>query len=280
MGERPDEGLHKDIPDAAYRAWPCSSYSGLKRFERSAAHAYEAMIHPKPPTPAMELGRATHIAILEPNRFGAEYVKAPHVDRRTKAGKAEWTAFDAEHPNATLLDTDDFATCCAMRDAAWAHPLASAILGSTGMREVSACWQDGATGEWCKARPDLLCRWEGRSVIVDVKTTRDASPMWFGRDALRMGYDAQLGFYRDGLAAIAPGERGGVIIAIEKDAPHCIAVYALPAEVMELGSRKAARWLKQSAECRRTGIYPGYPGELQNLELPPWAYTAEENDDG
>lgn len=272
------EGLFRDMHESVYRSLRAASYSTLKHFEKSAAHARERMLHPKPPTAAMELGRAVHLAILEPNRFGLEYVQAPHVDRRTKDGKAAWAAFDAEHQGATLLDTDDFATCCAMRDAAWGHPLASAILGSQGMREVSAVWQDVTTGRWCKARPDLLCRWDGRSVIVDVKTTKDASPMWFGRDALRFGYDAQLGLYRDGLNSIAPLDRGAIIIAIEKDAPHAIAVYALPAEVMELGSRKAARWLKQYAECKKSDVWPGYPGELMNLELPAWAWSGEEDE--
>ncbi len=273
-----EEGLHRDMPEAVYRALPAASYSMLKRFERSAAHAREAMLHPKPSTPAQEFGRAVHLAILEPNRFGTEYAKAPHVDRRTKEGKASWLAFEAQHPNSQLLGDTDYAKCCAMRDAAWAHPLASALLSSQGHREVSAVWQNGETGVWCKARPDLLCRWDGRSVIVDVKTTQDASPMWFGRDAHRYHYDAQLAHYIDGINSISPLERGGIIIAIEKDAPFAIAVYSVAIEVVELGRRKVASWLKQYKDCTDSNVWPGYEVGLQNLEMPAWAWREEENE--
>lgn len=269
------EGLYKDVHESVYRSLPAASYSTLKGFAKTPAHARERMVHPKPSTPAQELGRATHLAILEPNRFSLEYVAAPDVDRRTKAGKAEWAAFDAEHPDATLLKPEDFAACCSMRDAIWAHPLASAILGSQGMREVSAVWQDVDTGEWCKARPDLLCRWDGRSVIVDVKSTKDASPFWFGRDANRFHYDSQLAFYKMGLAAIAPADRGAVIVAIENEAPFAIGVYAVPVDVLELGSRKAARWLKTYAECKKAESWPGYPVELMNLEIPTYAWKED-----
>lgn len=278
MSELPHLGLHRDVPEVVYESWPAARSSVLKRFERSAAHAREAMLHPSEPTPALELGQAVHRAILEPDRFATEYVAAPKVDRRTTAGKAEWSAFQAEYKDHAILSAEDFALAGALRDAAWSHPLVAEILRAPGMNEVSACWIDGETGEACKARIDGLRRWLGRSLIVDVKTTKDASPSGFGREAIRYGYDAQMAHYRMGLANLAPMERGCAIVALEKDPPHCAVVYVLPEEVIALGERKVRRWLARYAEARRTDTWPGYATELQTLELPAWAWKEDEDE--
>ena len=68
------------------------SASGLKLFMRSPAHYYATYLDPnrieRSPTPAMRVGTATHCAILEPERFSAEYIALPEGLDRRKEGEA------------------------------------------------------------------------------------------------------------------------------------------------------------------------------------------------
>ena len=66
-----------DLSNRDYHAHPAISKSGLDLISRSPAHyRYRA---PKEPSRAMEIGTAIHTALLEPDRYAAEYV----IDRKS-----------------------------------------------------------------------------------------------------------------------------------------------------------------------------------------------------
>lgn len=120
----------------------------------------------------MVLGSALHAAMLEPKTFRDLYCCGIKVDRRTKAGKIEWAAFEAENAGKDILTAESWATCEAMADAIWAHPLASEILSGPGMQEVCAVWDDPETGVRCKSRMDRVSAWDGFTWIWDLKKTQ------------------------------------------------------------------------------------------------------------
>ena len=69
------------------------------------------------------------------------------------------------------------ATVRAMADALRAHPLAGPLLTSPGRAELAGWWQDEHTGEWLRVMWDWITTdTNNRLVIVDYKTTTDASP--------------------------------------------------------------------------------------------------------
>lgn len=265
-------GLHRAIPYNEYARWPGINHSILRHFNRSAAHAREALINPADPTEALALGHATHCAILEPDRFSESFVAAPRFDKRTTEGKKGWAEFQAENAGRETLPQDEFDLCVRMRDAVWAHPTASELLRGKGINEASAFWIDPDTGVACKGRLDRLTDLGGWPVIVDVKTTRNASRQPFSKDLYFLHYHQQAAMYLEGLAVVAPHPRKFMFIAIEKEPPFCPAVYELEEDALTIGRDEFRKHLRMYAECMATGLWPGYPDGADYVSIPSWAF--------
>lgn len=180
--------------------------------------------------------------------------------------KAEWEKVN-EH--RTILNPEQWKTIHAMRDALMAHPAANALLtGVPGEAEKSVYWIDATTGVLCRCRPDW---WRDDNLIVDLKTTEDASPEGFARSIAKFRYDVQDAFYTDGVQQ-ATGKRpkAFVFIAVEKKPPYGVGVYVLDAETKDLGRAQYQHDLRVYAECVRTGEWPGYGDKIQTISLPAW----------
>jgi exodeoxyribonuclease VIII len=100
------------MENADYHAHPAISKSHLDLIARSPLHYWARFLDPKrvipEPTPAMRIGSAVHTHVLELDKWDTEYTVAPDgLDRRTKAGKEAWAAFEAESANGrTVLSRD------------------------------------------------------------------------------------------------------------------------------------------------------------------------------
>ena len=140
-----------------------------------------------------------------------------------------------------------------------------------GQAELSAIWIDAATGAPCKGRFDLARLEDG--VIVDLKTTLCAAPADFARCVLSYGYHCQAAAYLSGAAALGADVRDFIILGAEKSAPYAVGIYRLPDAALELGLRRWAEACRTYADCRESGIWPGYGGGIQELELPGWALS-------
>lgn len=268
----PDPGIHAGVPQATYRGWPAVSQSILKEFRRSPMHARHAMLFPDDEaTPAMIFGEAVHVAILEPERFIERYAVPPKVDKRTTAGKAEWAFWLAEHPACVPLSADEHERCLAVANAVGGHATAAKLLRGKGANEVSALWKDPGTGVVCKARPDRITQFDGWTVVVDVKTTRDASLAGFSTACARYGYHMQAAHYLAGLDVIAPLSRRFIHIAVEPEPPHGVAIYELDEAALQQGRDEIRLALAQYADCLRDDVWPGYPVAVQPIDLPKWA---------
>lgn len=270
-----DAGLFPGIPFPEYARAEAANHSTLKAFDRSALHAHEAIVHPGDETKAQHVGTAIHTAVLEPERYAVEYLVTPKFDRRTKAGREAWASFEAEHASSEFLTKAEDAACFGMQTACYEHPTARAILDGEGVNEVVAVWDDPDTGTRCKARYDRLTTLGEWSVIADLKSTKDASPRAFARDAARYSYHTAAAHYLDGAYTLAPRARRHIIIAVENVPPYAVAVYELDTLAIEQGRNDVKRWLRMYAEARRTNTWPGYGPGVQSLELPRWAINPE-----
>lgn len=267
-------GLHKGIPYDEYARWDAVNHSVLRHFNRTAMHAREALIRPADQTDAQFLGQAGHVAVLEPERFVAEYVPAPKFDKRTKEGKQGWADFQIEHADKTCIPAEEHEACLRMRDAVWAHPTASELLKGTGLNEVSALWEDPGTGLRCKARIDRLTSLAGWPVDLELKTSRNAARSSFSRDLHSFFYHQQIAMQLDGLNTLAPHERKGVFVVMEKERPFAVAVYEIEEDALTLGRDEYQAHLAQFAECVKTNRWAGYPDGIDYISLPPWAFRA------
>lgn len=257
-------GLHQNLSRGAYEAIDAINISKLVHFERSAAHAHEAIFHPKAPTKAMVFGTRAHALILEPARFETAYVVPPKVDRRTTDGKRVWAEWEAAHPDAECVDADDYTALKGMQAAVWADPFGAELLRG-GHNEVCVVWKDEDTGLLCKALLDHLGAFDGWSVIVDLKTLEDARRRAFTSSVKKLFYGARAAFYLDGCNALAPRERRFVWLAVETEAPHAVKLYEALPDALEAGRSRYRRWLRRYADVLASGEWPSYEGGIEEL---------------
>lgn len=273
--EAPPPKLYRGVAYDTYSQWRAANHSLLRHFGQTAAHAHYRLTHPDDGSEAKQRGHTTHVAVLEPARFLAEYVAAPRFDKRTNAGKAGWADFQAEHSGKVIVPEDEFALAGTMAAAVWSHPTAAELLRG-GLKEVSLAWRDKDTGVPCKARLDHLGTAGEWSAIVDLKTSRNASRRSFERDVHSYGYHQQGAFYLDGADALSPRPRKFIFVVVESEPPHCVAVYELDSEAIDLGRDDYKKHLRMYAECVTTGRWPGYPDGMDYVSLPTWAFKSME----
>lgn len=266
------DGLHAELDDEIYhqRTLGTVSSTGLKRVARSPMH-YRAWCEGEDGegSDAMAFGKALHYAILEPVRFEGLYcIEQDFGDCRKKENKAKRDAWRSENHRKTPLSTKDGEAIRGIQKAIAAHPLAAPLLRG-GISEVAAKWHDEGTGLLCKAKADYWRR--DRRLIVDLKTTSDASEAGFAKSVAAYRYHVQAALYSEGFRACGEEIEHFVFIAVEKVAPYAIAVFSLDAEAMETGRILAHREMETIAECLKTGTWPGYPVRITELKLPRWA---------
>ena len=266
-------GLVLDMPAEVYHATHAMSAGGLKRMRQSPAHFYGMQLDPNrpepgEPTPAMKNGTLVHCCIFEPHAVDARYVIKPDgMSLSTKEGRA-WKEANA---GREIVDAEQMAAAQAQAAALRRLPEIGALL-SEGFGEASAFWIDAATGELCKCRPDWTSPAGDGVILLDGKTCQDASPEGFSRQVWNMDYWLQAAWYSDGYEK-ATGKRvhGFVFAAVESAWPHAAAAYMLGDDVLERARAENRRLLDLYAECRRTGVWPGYVNTIQQINLPAWA---------
>lgn len=196
----------------------------------------------------------------------AELLRANGVDVTLWSDvQAEWLE---NNQGRIILNQDQWDQIHGMRDSVMDHLSASALLRAPGDAEMSVYWNDPETGVLCRCRPDY---WRHDNVVVDLKTTEDASPEGFARSIANWRYDVQAAFYTDGIkSATGRDVRAFVFIAVEKKPPYAVGVYVLDSASLELGRAQYRADLYVYAECVEDESWPGYSNRIETIELPAW----------
>lgn len=245
-----------------------TNWSLLKEARRSPLHYLHRLKEPKEDTTRLAIGRATHTAVFEPDRFLLDY--ALFAGNR-RAGK-EWNECCKANRGKTILKAEEYATCLAMRDAVRSHPVAGPALAPPGEAEKVITWTDEETGIACKGRLD----WWRVGLLSDLKTTVDVSPRRFGTIAERMAYHGQMAFYRAGLIANGLDAPPPRIIAVEAAPPYDVAVFRVDDDALYAGELLVRDLLQLVARCKFQNTWPGQVPEESSLLLPAWAFEEEE----
>jgi hypothetical protein len=291
-------------PDAAYRGASGISQSELKEVLRSPAHwaaRYGPDASPTFPSIAMIIGIALHCKLLEPELFDSQFVDRSSLDKELNVAELK-AALDDEgieykksakkteleallYPEGkpvdkrTSLSGDDFAIVQGMAEATRAHPVAGNWFdpGRKNFRrgnELSMYVEASADtyGLPIKGRLDRLEKTENGWMILDLKTTDDASPSTFQKKAYSMGYHIQAAFYTDLVGKVLDADNVEFIFcAMERRRPHGIALYKASADMIELGRTQYKKALKELSFCKSQDLFPGYDSNIIDLSLPGWA---------
>lgn len=246
-----------------YETIKAINWSSLKHMSVSPLMYRWRLEHPEARKPAFVFGGAVHCLILEPEKFHDRYA----VFDGTRRGP-DWEAWQAEHPGKESLKPKEMKRVRAVAAAVLGDRVAGPLLEG-GRREEALTWTDEATGLLCKGRLDYI----RPDFLIDLKTTRDCSPLKFTRAATDYGYAAQVAFYHDGAVAkkLIDGRQRPYIIAPKHVDDHDVATYQLDSAALLTGRFIYRSLLQRLVQCTEAGYWPGVAPELQTLTLPPWA---------
>ena len=256
-----------------YHAHDGLGKSGLDRLRRSIAHY---LADPASATTAMTEGSAFHCRVLELAQWGIRYAVAPEMDRRTKVGRAAWAEFQEQSEGLTVLTQEQFGRIEKMSEAVNNHPVFQSVQDDDGDAEVSVFWEETPYTQpiVCKARPDWVSG--DRKILVDLKSTRDASPEGFVRSIAKFRYHVQAAWYLRGWRAATGINADFIFVAVESSPPHEVACYTLGEAELAEGWLQARRGLRKYADWQSGDVIcEGYPQEVQQLTLPRWEFREE-----
>jgi hypothetical protein len=267
----PAPGIY-DIPASVYHADKTSlSSTGARKLLPPSCPAkfrYE-QDHPQPRKKEFDFGTAAHQMILG---SGPELVVVEVANWKTKESQAERETIYAR--GAIPLLPQEFEQVKAMAKALREHPVAGALFAEgSGVAEQSLYWRDRQTGVTRRARPDWLpYAHQGRLIVPDYKTTRDASEAALTKAIYDYGYFQQGAWYLDGVLSLGLADDAAFLLVFqEKTPPYLVNVVELHAVALRFGRELNRRALEIFAECSESGVWPGYGDDIKYLSLPPWA---------
>jgi len=271
-----DEGVCIDgVSNADYHAAPGLSVSGAKRLLVTPYHYHaltgERTAPPKAPTAGMVNGTLVHCLVLEPDEFGLRYVVGPEgVEPRSKV----WKDFCAQALAAgfEVITSMMYERAKGQAEALRKLPAVAELLAE-GVAEQSVWWRDTAHGLLLKCRPDWRAPVGNGNgiVLLDVKTATDASAEGFASACGKFGYYMQDPWYCDGVQRATGIEVHGMVFGVvESEFPYACAAYMLSDEARREGREAAARARSTYAACITRGEWPGYPQDIQVIDLPRW----------
>jgi hypothetical protein len=262
-------GLHgfiDDMPEDTYHAHPGSlSVSGAKTLLKSPRlfrHQQRNPIHKDD----FDFGSAAHKLILGK---GSDIVEVEATSWATNAAKAQRVEI-REQDKVPML-TKDLKAARDIAEAFLASKTARSLF-TGGTAEVSAFCLDDDTGILRRSRFDYL----RADILIDLKTARSADAWSFGKAASDYGYHQQAAWYLDIAADLGHPAEGFVFAVVEKTAPYLTAFYELVPEAIQRGRELNERALQMFRDCTAADLWPGYPDEIQALDIPNYAYYDKE----
>jgi exodeoxyribonuclease VIII len=226
---------------------------------------------------AFAMGHAVHCLALEPDEFEDRFVSFPKVDRRTKEGKEFAARFEAENKGKIILDPQEFQDAMACVQALNNHPEFATIMAQP--RRVEVEHQFDLFGHRFKARLD--CVIDSMKLILDIKTTDDASPHRWQWSAVDYGYHRQAFIYQ-GAIELSHANKEPVresyrfiFAVVEKPKPSTrgipptVALYELDSEAMNMGMQDTHRLvLDYERRTKESDWRQPYSSGIVPLRLP------------
>lgn len=271
-------GIHRGLSNEAYQASAGLSSTQLRRLLKSPMH-YQRMLGaqasgvPAKSSAAMLNGTLVHCALLEPAEFDKRYAVGPDISKNSNAWK-DYAKACAE-AGLAIIDADSKARAFEQAKSLRALPDVAELLGD-GAPELSAYWHEDNV--LCRCRPDWVTpvAHGAQSLLLDVKTTADASPEGFAISAWKFGYHIQQAHYCEGWQVASGKPVAGMLFAVvESEFPFVAMTYVLSDAFAVMGLRQRARAMALYSACSAANEWPGYGSGVLTLHPPAWALKAE-----
>lgn len=216
------------------------SASSIKHAKKSMLLYHHYRTTPQERKAHFDMGNAFELALLDYFNGTDEFEKKvvvfdeskrpqPDKDYRTKENNDWKRSFFESNESKYIVTGDDWESIKQMIVRCEADPTVSNLLKNTDY-QTSLYWTDEKTGVKLKTRPDVVK--VNRPVIVDIKTTKDASPKAFAKDCANYEYPIQA------IVQIRGAIESGLFdhvdkyywIAVENVAPFDVVVYEFHSE--------------------------------------------------
>lgn len=274
-----------NMPEHVYHGDPCdrpslSSTIAKKLVHETPLHAWSAHprlnpFHEAEEKDAFDIGSVAHTRLLGK---GTEIAVIDADSYRTKAAQAEKA--EARQAGRTPILREQSERVDVMVDVARlqlsAIGVGDVFAAAIGREVTFIAEVDGAL---CRCRVDALCvedRPTGPVLIAyDYKTTaKIPTPKQLPRTLADLGYDIQDAHYTAVVTAATGLPCEMRFVVQEKSPPHLLSVPRLSTPWRELGADMAARAREVWRACLESGVWPGLPGDMLELDAPPWHATA------
>ena len=228
---------------------------------------------------AFAMGHAVHCLALEPESFSDRFFVLPKIDRRTKEGKAAYAEIQEASKSKTLLDGDDYADAIACVQALNNHAEFATIMAQP--KRVEVPFEFDLFGHRFKAKPDCII--DSMKLIVDIKTTDDASPHRWQWSAVDYGYHRQAWIYQEALMRSTDAAYRFVFAVVEKPKPSTrgipptVALYELDPFTVEMGEQDVYTLVQDYEHRQHIGWWQQYYSNgIVPLRLPKRRVYSEE----
>lgn len=228
---------------------------------------------------AFAMGHAVHCLALEPESFSDRFFVLPKIDRRTKEGKAAYAEIQEASKSKTLLDGDDYADAIACVQALNNHAEFATIMAQP--RRVEVPFEFDLFGHKFKAKPDAII--DSMKLIIDIKTTDDASPHKWQWSAVDYGYHRQAYIYQQAIQLETNEWYRFVFAVVEKPKPSTrgipptVALYQLDEAALLMGRWDAISLVDEYRKRLDTNDWKQpYSNGLKVLSLPKRRVYSEE----
>ena len=205
--------------------------------------------NPQPATAPMKLGSAIHMNVLQPEEFNKHYAVSPKFDKRTKVGKEAYAEFSKKHMFKDVISESDYHIIEQITMKLMKDKMVKSLL-QQGEPEKIIQWHNEHYNVNCKGMLDYYR--EGADMIIDLKTTQDASYNGFMRSVKKYKYHKQAAFYLDAVKA-----QRFFIIAVEKTPPFTINVFELGDDMIDEGRDMYNHELEVYKYCVENDYWPG-----------------------
>ena len=268
-------GFGVEMSNADYHAHKAISKSKLDAARKSGKHLYDMLYGPpRESTAVFDMGTVLHASALPGEDADEIAVRMPEgMKKSTKEGKA----FVAEHQGKIILNPSDAYAIDQMMLSLREHPFSASLVNGElkGKAEQSFFCTDKETGLELKARPDFIL--DDCSLILDLKTTVDASPKGFQRSVANYRYFVQASHYLDVIeGATGTRPQAFLFVAVEKARPFSTAVYMADQAMIDLGKQQAREDLNNIAQWIADDKFPGYSERVEEISLPKWMLPKED----
>lgn len=244
----------------------------------------------KKETEALRFGKIFHSALLEPADYFSKVIVKPDFGKgegsRTK--KWDWESrIGVENPSAIILKNDEEKEKVEeMIRRFHDHAISRKVMGK-GKAETVIVWTNPETGMLCKCRIDYWAKvmmqdehGVEREVILmmDLKSTTDASQHAVERDAYDLAYDVAAVHYLEGLSMYLGFRIDSFLFSfVEKTLPYGCRYFTADPMFLDCGHERREHVMRQVKKSQESKQWPCYPEVFSNLYLPSYiAKRAEE----